>query len=584
MPSPFHGSRLLYIKLSVSDLHRNRTVLLFVIIAALFLIANRAAYQGYFGDDEFDNLALTRAIGPGEAVTGLLSPRYYENNFRPVGHLFYRALAATAGLRYPPYIAVLHLLHLANLVLLGLILRRLALPFWAAGAALVFFAFHMALFDIYWRPMYVYDLLCGTFSLLTLLLWMDDRWILSLVSFWLAYRSKEIAVMLPVVLAAYELLFGKRRWLRLIPFFAISLWFGVQGLLVGTHLANSYSMNFHPGALAKALLFYCSRAFLLPAMAGLLLLLAPIVVASFTRDRTAWFGLICFAALLTPMLLLSARLYGAYLYVPLIGLAIAFGAIAAHRRAALAIAAALLLWIPWNYVNLRRLRREALSQVDDRRHYVAALADLGRARPELNSFLYVDAPFLESGALGVLHWLRPGVDILMTREDGPERGKILQQRELAVLYWNQTAHRLDPVVRTPATSDASFLDIGTRLPVWQLGSGWFPNDGAYRWTRPHATARIFRPANADDFELTVNIGQHYLDRIHRSHVEVSLNGEKIGAADFDRLGYQTVRWKLPAAPAGPVEVSFQTSPPYPAADPLGSAICSFGFLPRPQAR
>ena len=95
MPSPFHGSRLLYIKLSVSDLHRNRTVFLFVIIAALFLIANRAAYQGYFGDDEFDNLALTRAIGPGEAVTGLLWPRYYENNFRPVGHLFYRALAGT---------------------------------------------------------------------------------------------------------------------------------------------------------------------------------------------------------------------------------------------------------------------------------------------------------------------------------------------------------------------------------------------------------------------------------------------------------------------------------------------------------
>ena len=567
----------------LSDRDRKATVLL-VILAAFFLIANRGAYRGYFGDDEFDNLSLTRAIGPNEALTGLISPRYYENNFRPVGHIFYRALSAAAELRYSPYIAALHLLHLVNVVLLWLILRRLDLPFWASAAGLLFFAFHMAVFDIYWRPMYVYDLLCGSFCLLALLFWVGDRWILSLLAFWLAYRSKEITVMLPVALAAYELLLGKRRWLRLIPFFAISLWFGIQGLRVGTHLASSYSMNFHPEGMGKALLFYSSRAFLLPAAVGLLLLLLPVLIAALTRDRTLWFGLIFFLALLAPMLLLSERLYGAYLYVPLIGLAIAVGAIAAHPRAALAVGAVLLVWIPWNYVNLRRLRREALSQVDDRRRYVAALADLGRAQPQLTSFLYTDAPFLESGTLGILHWLHPELEISMAREDGPDRDKILAHPEIAVLYWNRAAHRLEAVVRTPATADATFLDIGSYLPVWQLGSGWFRNEGAFRWTSPHATARLFRPPNTSEFELTVNIGQQYLDGIHRSHVEVSLNGQNIGAADFDRLGYQTVRWKLATAPAGPAEVTFETSPPYPAADPLGSAICSFGFLPKPDAR
>jgi hypothetical protein len=131
------------------------------------------------------------------------------------------------------------LLHLVNVALLWLILRRLQLPFWASAAALVFFAFHMAVFDIYWRPMYVYDLLCGTFCLLTVLFWLDDRWVLSLLFFWLAYRSKEIAVMLPVALAAYELLLGQRRWLRLAPFFAISIWFGMQGFFLATHLNSS---------------------------------------------------------------------------------------------------------------------------------------------------------------------------------------------------------------------------------------------------------------------------------------------------------------------------------------------------------
>jgi hypothetical protein len=309
-------------------------------------------------------------------------------------------------------------------------------------------------------------------------------------------------------------------------------------------------------------------------------LLVPVLIALLTRDRVLWFGLIAFAALLTPMLLLSERLSGAYLYVPLIGLTIATGAIAARPRAAFAVAAVLLLWIPWDYVNLRRQRREALSQVDDRRSYVGTLSDLVHSQPRLTSFLYLDGPFLESGALGAIRWLHPGVDILMAREDGADRGKILAQPELAVLYWNRMAHRLEPAVRTPATPDAAFIDIGSRLPVWQLGDGWFPADGAYGWTRPHATARLLRPAAATEFELTVNIGQQYLDRIHRSHVEVALNGQKIGGADFDRLGYQTVRWKLDPARSGPTEVTFETSPPYAAADPLGSAICSFGFLPR----
>jgi hypothetical protein len=563
-----------------NELRRYPSVVLLVIIAALFLIANRGAYKGYFGDDEFDNLALTRAIGPGEAITGLLTPRYYENNFRPVGHLFYRALGAAAGLDYPPYIAALHLLHFANILLLWLVLRHLQLPFWASALTLWAFAFHMAVFGIYWRPMYVYDLLCGTFCLLALLFWLYDRWILSLLSFWLAYRSKEIAVMLPVALAAYELLLGKRRWLRLAPFFAISIWFGARGLFLATHLNSAYTMHFQPGDLAKSVLFYSSRVFLAPPVAALFLLLVPVLIALLTRERAIWFGLIAFAALLTPMLLLSERLSGAYLYVPLIGLTIAIGAIAARPRAALAVAAVLLLWIPWDYVDLRRQRREALSQVGDRRAYIATLSDLIHSQPELTSFLYLDGPFLESGALGAIRWLHPGVDILMAREDGPDRGKILEQPELAVLYWNRSAHRLEPAVRTPATPDAAFLDIGSRLPVWQLGDGWFPADGAYRWTRPHATARLLRPANATEFELTVNIGQQYLERIHRSHVEVALNGQKIGAADFDRLGYQTVRWKLGPAPGGPAEVAFDTSPPYPGTDPLGSAICSFGFLPK----
>src|SRR5690348_13709625 len=195
-------------------------------VIALFLIANRGAYKGYFDDDSLDNLGLSRELSVTDFTTGLLTPHFYSNNFRPVGHLFFRVLGQTAGLQFPPYIFVLHAIHLLNVCLVYLLLRRLGLELFGASAGALLFAFHMAVFDVFWKPMYVFDLLCGCFCLAGLLLYFSDRWILSLIAFWLAYRAKEVAVMLPVVLAAYELILGKRRWPRLIPFFAASAWFG----------------------------------------------------------------------------------------------------------------------------------------------------------------------------------------------------------------------------------------------------------------------------------------------------------------------------------------------------------------------
>src|ERR1700687_469764 len=83
-----------------------------VAVAGLFLIANRAAYRGYFVDDELDDLAFTAEMDPADFVQGLLLPRFYTNNFRPTGHLFFYAMGETAGLRFPPYIGVLHILHI----------------------------------------------------------------------------------------------------------------------------------------------------------------------------------------------------------------------------------------------------------------------------------------------------------------------------------------------------------------------------------------------------------------------------------------------------------------------------------------
>ena len=98
-----------------------------IAVLVLFFVANRGAYQSTFSDDDLDNIAWTRTTPASTFLSGLLSPRYFPNHFRPVGHFTYYVLANTAGLRFRPYVGTIHLLHFANAVLLWLLLRRLLL-------------------------------------------------------------------------------------------------------------------------------------------------------------------------------------------------------------------------------------------------------------------------------------------------------------------------------------------------------------------------------------------------------------------------------------------------------------------------
>jgi len=555
--------------------------LFLIAVAAFFLIANRGAYQSYFLDDELDNIVNTAELSASDFAGGLVLPRYYANNFRPLGHLFFRLMGDTFELRFPPYIAAVHLLHLLNVVILWLILRRLALPFAACAAGVLLFAFHMAVFDVYWKPMYVFDLLCGTFCLLALLFWtMEQRflWIVSLLSFWLALRSKEVAVMLPIALIAYDLLFAKRRWLKLTPFVAIALWFGMQGLMHGSELKTEYALSFATSDVWSAASFYAAKLLLSPYQPAWLLIAFVAVLAAIAlavRNRPAWFGLVFFLATLVPMLLLASRLRGAYLYVPLIGLAIVAAAACIRPQAAIAAFVILAFWIPWNYANLRSLRREALSQVDDRRTYAATLTVLAAKQPQFTSFIYEDGPFEPYGAQAIERWLHPDTVITVLREEQSKPPGFLQSPWLAVLYWDKVHHRLDPVLRSGPP--VSYIEIGPKTPVWQLRDGWFPLEGIRRWTRPHCTAELQRPENAAEFELKLVVNDLYLEKLHQGHVRISLNGVPAGNVDLTQAGVFTFRIKIPPAPAGLTEVAMDANPPFPANDPLGIAVMAFGF-------
>lgn len=541
-------------------------------LLALFFVANRGAYQSTFSDDDLDNIGWTRITAAGDFARGLLSLRYYPNHFRPIGHFTYHALAGLAGLRFPPYVATIHVLHLVNTALLWLLLRRLGLNGWWAAAGALCFSFNMAVFDALWKPMYLFDLWCALFSLAALIFYLDRRTVLALIAFWLAYKSKEHAVALPAVLLAYEWLLGRREWKRVLPFGAIALWFGVQGVVMNKEAGLDYTLQFSPKALAATLAFYGPLAFPLP-----MLLLLPRIT-----DRRVLFGLASAVLLLGPMLLLPTRMSGAYLYVALIGIAAAV-AFALARLPWWVAALFLAIWVPFNYQKMRNERRAALTIAHQNRAYLTAAATLPNQAPGVRRFIYDGFPpgLRWWGIQGALRVYYNRSDIEMFSVEDKDLARVFEQGDAALLKWDNARQRLTIVKRSPGEPDRSFVRMDESTPIWQLEEGWYQGEYKYRWIKPRARARLFRPAGAREFTVEVNIGPKYIADVKQSRLTVWMDGQKLGTTEFRASGWQTVRFPVNKAAEGVVHIEFLAEPEYrpSAIDPrvLGIPIGAFGF-------
>jgi hypothetical protein len=342
-------------------------------------------------------------------------------------------------LDFPKYVAVLHVFHLLNVWMVWLLARRLGASALAAGAGSVLFVFHMALFDAIWKPMYVFDVLCGMFCLLSVLLYLYQHWVWSFVSFWLAYKAKELAVMLPVVLVCYEVWFGKRRWKPLVPFLAASLSFGLQGLVLNPNHDNQYTFRFTSAALAKTSVFYSGLVFLVPYL-GFVLPLALLV----NRNRRTYFGLAMMGLFFFPLLFLPGRLMAAYCYVPFTGLAIAFAGIA-ENVPPVWVGVFFLACLPQDTHWLRVERRATLAGDNEVREWVGTLVGFAKTNPVVDEFVAVGAPasFARWGVEGAVKYAFHRLDVKVTCVDDTESAKMLEGERVAVLWWDGARHKLE---------------------------------------------------------------------------------------------------------------------------------------------
>ena len=551
-------------------------LILFLALAALFLVVNHAAYKGYFTDDDFDHLSWTRHAPLFGFVKGLLTPAYQSDNFRPLGHLFYHVEWLLFGFDFRKYLAALHVVHLLNVWLVWLVARRLGAKPFAAAAGCLLFAMHIGYFEAVWKPAYIFDVLCTTFCLLSLLCYVRGRWILSFLSFWLAYKAKELAVMLPFVLACYELWYGKKQWKPLIPFFVASAWFALQALVLTPNTGddNPYTFHFTMEALVLTSVFYAGRIFLVPYLG-----FAVPVAARFSRNRRIWFGVSAMLLFLGPVLFLPGRIETAYLYLPFTGLAIALTGAAEMCHPAI-IVASFLVFAPLDLRDLRIQRRDKLAKDDDARAWVATWGKFAAGAGPVDTFLWNGTPYAfgSFGIEGAIKCLYPRGHFQIRHYD--KAPVALDQRRVAFLTWNEGLHKLDIVEHTPETPDTSYIDANTATPIWQLGEGWSNPEGGFRWIAPLATAQLGRPEGAARFELRFLANTTMLQNAGPLTVTVGLNGADLPPQRITAPGWQTLSWDLTAGPAAPTSVTIRTDPPWHApGDPrtLGIAVGSFGF-------
>jgi hypothetical protein len=510
-------------------------ILLLVLVASLVTI-HWDSYAGFFEDDDLDTIAWVRFSRLDAELRNVFTVQYPFQPTRPLGYAYYSLMLGRFGLSYAPWAITVLAIGCLNAVLLWLLLRLLGFSAGTSAMATLFWAVNRALFDAWWKPMFIYEVLCTAFALACVIFYIKRRWVASFLCLWLAIRSKEIAVALPVCLAAYEMLLGERRWTRVLPYAIPAAVMGVGGWwYIHTQGRGNYHLGTGLGALWKAISFYAGECFQMP-YAGLLL---PLALWWSGKDRRLAFGLATAFAAMAIYLRLPDRLLSVYLYWGMTGIAVLF-AVAAERfpRAA---GAALALWVLVQGISVRREARATLAAADERRAYVAAL----NHAPASEVYAYWNPPeSLRSwGVVAALRLSHPTFKaaLPLDSEDLPV------DRTVPLLVRSPQDSLLRTVPFRPI--DFSTLKKLQTPATWQLLTSW-PADkaGKRRIVGVHGL-RLCRPARQSNLvaELCGPAG---------AGVRIVVENTEIQPVVLKGQGCATLRLPVPDLRAGLVQVLF----------------------------
>ncbi len=218
---------------NVMDKLRQKPILLgTLLVFATLLLYGRVAHHEFlrYDDSQYvtDNIHVNTGLKPGNV--GWAFSSFYEANWHPLTWISHMADCQLFGLKSGPHHIVNVALHLANVLLLFLLLQRATGAVWRSFFVAALFAVHpMNVETVAWVAQRK-SLLSTLFSLLTIAAygWYARRpdwkkYTIVVVAFSLALMSKPMAVSLPFVLLLldywplerYEDCSFRRRWMRL---------------------------------------------------------------------------------------------------------------------------------------------------------------------------------------------------------------------------------------------------------------------------------------------------------------------------------------------------------------------------------
>lgn len=270
--------------------------------------------------------------------------------YRPAGSAFYVGIFAVAGHNPIYYRVAVYVVILLGCVALYRLVEKLDGRAMAAALAVIPLAFHGRFLPIYTDSAYIYDLLCGLFFVVTVLFYHEARrndralqpWdVLILYLLWAAtINSKEMGLTLPVVLAAYEVVFYRpfsaRRMAWPAIFFVLSVVAWRCKVAPGSHLFGnaSYEAGLDIGQILYRTRQYTGDALLIPSGIVSSFWLAAIFVISMgitfaVRRKGALMGFLWMVITPWPILLVAGRPFSA-MFVPWLGACLLAGSAGAE--------------------------------------------------------------------------------------------------------------------------------------------------------------------------------------------------------------------------------------------------------------
>lgn len=190
------------------------------IVLGYFLFFTRSGLSFYFDNDDMYSIYLGWSKSWMELLVGAVT--FWSTSFRPFGLLVYRSIFELFGFDPFPFRIVCFALTAWNLWLSFRIFKQLTDSWMTTAFASLLFAYHSRLMEVWTRTAILYDILCFTFIYSAFSLYLSTRKqgrmpglgrsIAILTLYLLAIDSKEMAVVFPVFLLAYEVLFEKLTW------------------------------------------------------------------------------------------------------------------------------------------------------------------------------------------------------------------------------------------------------------------------------------------------------------------------------------------------------------------------------------